>query len=464
MEKYPEKIISSYSLMQVKSFYCKPVSYEEIFECIQFAKQEKLKINPTGSKLSFSNVCLISNNISLDLSALNKIIEFNPDKDEITIQAGILTTKVLAFLMPKGYSLCGLTGSHGNTIGGDIGNDVNGKDSWKNGHFGENVISVKIITADGGISRISRSENPEILNSVIAGMGLTGIIIEATLKLLRIPSFMIQSQSIKVFNLKDLLKTVNNLSEKEIDFAYCWTDPYAPKNQTGRGFCEIAKFTSNQTEFTEKGFLNGFVPKKNLGFLSPEIFWALFRMIDYPFLFKWAGYIKYYSAKSNKKQYTSFPAYQYPMVRVFPQWNLKFYPLGFREMQILFPNETFEEAYKEILSYCRARKFTPNVCAIRKHKAQSPFLSFSNNGFSMTLNYNLNDHSEVETINFENEIIKKIINYKGKLYLGKFPFLNRENVEKMYPAFKTFTEIKGKLDPQNLFWSDAAERLFSNRY
>lgn len=461
MAKYPEKIISSYGLLHVNSLYCKPLSYQDIFDCIEFAKQNGLKINPTGSKLSFSNVCLISNHISLDLTGLNKIISFNPEQLQITVQAGILTTNVLSFIMPKGYTLCGLTGSHGNTIGGDIANDVNGKDCWKNGHFGQNVISLKTITAKGQTITISRSENSEIINSLIGGMGLTGIIVEATLQLLRIPSFMVRSESIKVFNIKHLLNTMHNLNEKETDFAYCWTDPYAPATALGRGLCETAQFTSNETETDEKEFLKGFIQQKKLRVLSPKTFWNLFRIVDFPFLYKWAGYLKYHTAKANKKRYSNFPAYQYPMIKILPQWNLKFHPHGFREMQILFPDNIFEEAYKDLLMFSKQKKFTPSICAIRKHKAQSAFLSFSGDGFSMTLNYGLN-RSIAELTDFEKEIIKKIIHYNGKLYLGKFPFLNKEETEKMYPGFIQFRELKRKLDPENLFWSDAAEKLFSS--
>ena len=459
MEKYPEKIISSYGLLTARSYLCRPSSYEEIIECIKYAKANGLKINPAGSKLSFSDVCLLNGQISLDLTRLNKILHFDKEKAQITVQSGALTSQILATIMPEGFTLIGLTGSLGNTVGGDIANDVNGKDSWRNGHFGENVIFLKMITADGQINEYNRIHHPDIMNAVIGGMGLIGVITEVVLKLTLIPSFMIETSSVKVGNIDELVNTMNSLQQNDSDFAYCWTDPWAPEKSFGRGFCETARFIENKGAYPTENFLKGFGGKKKIGPFSPGLFWSLFRKIDFPFFHRWVGYLKYYLPKIVSNKVVPFPAYQYPMLKYFPQWNLKYYPHGFREMQIFLPAEKFATGYRNILSFCRANNFTPYICAIRKHKKQTPFLSFSGDGFSMTLNYGLNDHSAKKIEAFETEIIQKIIEFGGKIYLGKFPFLNKPSLNKMYPDLDKFLSVKQQTDPDNLFWSDAAERM-----
>ncbi len=462
MVKYPEKIISSYGLLTAKSYLCQPSSYKEIIECINFAKANGLKINPTGSRLSFSDVCLLNGQISIDLTGLNKTLRFDKEKAQIIVHSGVLTSQILTTIMPEGFTLIGLTGSLGNTVGGDIANDVNGKDSWKNGHFGENVISLKMITADGQINEYNRIHHTDVMNAVIGGMGLIGIIIEVTLKLTPIKSFMIETNSIRVDNIDELVNTMNSLQQNDYDFAYCWTDPWAPEKNFGRGFCETARFIDNKDAYSSENFLKGFNEKKKIGPLSPELFWTLFRKIDFPFFYQWAGYLKYFLPKLHQLKTVPFPEYQYPMLKYFPKWNLKYYPHGFREMQIFLHVEKFAIGYRSILSFCRANNFTPYICAIRKHKKQTPFLSFSGDGFSMTLNYGLNDHSAKETEAFENKIIEKIIEFDGKLYLGKFPFLNKSAMNKMYPELDKFLSFKQKIDSESLFWSDAAERMLTD--
>lgn len=44
----------------------------------------------------------------------------------------------------------------------------------------------------------------------------------------------------------------------------------------------------------------------------------------------------------------------------------------------------------------------------------------------------------------------------GKLYLGKFPFLAPNAFKETFPKHNEFIEIKRQLQPENMFWSDAA--------
>lgn len=459
MQEYPKNKLSSYGLLHAESFVCKPANEEEILGCIDFAKSRGLKINPTGSRLSFSNVCLLNENISLDLNGLDKIISFDHEKGEITVQAGAKIPTILSLIMPQGYTLIGLTGSLGNTVGGNIGNDVNGKDSWKNGHFGENVISFKMITADGKINQYTREASPEIFNAVIGGMGLIGILTEVTLKLLPISSVMIRTETKKVSGIRELVDTMSSLDPNHCDFAYCWTDPNAPFKKSGRGICETASFSKQKKSISTEDYSKQFIEKKRIGPLNPETFWSLFRKIDFPFFYKYSGYLKYHLPKKDNNKHVFFTEYQYPMLKYFPKWNLKYYPLGFREIQLLFPSDIFSECYGEILSYSRSMNFIPYVCAVRKHKKQSPYLSFSADGFSMTLNYGLSDHPENKRREFERELIRKTVNLGGKIYLGKFPFIPKEELLRMYTEINKFKSVKKSLDPTDMFWSDAAEHI-----
>ena len=88
-----------------------------------------------------------------------------------------------------GWSIYSIPGSLDVTIGGCIGNDVHGKDTFKFGNFGENVIEIEVILSDKKIIKCSREVNEEIFKSVIGGLGLIGIITKVKLKLKKINSF-----------------------------------------------------------------------------------------------------------------------------------------------------------------------------------------------------------------------------------------------------------------------------------
>jgi len=462
MDKYPRRTIRSYGFLEANSFYSLPQTYEEARGSILFAGERQLQVCPKGSALSFSNVCLLNNGMAIDVLALNRILHIDREKEEICVQAGTLVPHILQQIMPMGFTLVGLTGSLGNTVAGNIGNDVNGKDSWKNGHFCQNVLSLKIITAEGILLDITPISHPELFAAIAGGMGLIALVVEVTLKMKRIPSFMVQEERLKLSGLSDLTHQMDQLDGTNAEFAYCWTDPYAPLAQLGRGFIQIAHFVKDPTDHPTEKLQKGFVQKKRIGPFTPKIFWGIARQFDAPFMYGIAGYLKYHLNYSKSFRPVPFTGYQYPMLKYLPEWNLKYYPYSFREIQILFPTQMFHEGFEKIMRICRAKKFIPYVCAVRKHKVQPGYLSFAENGFSMTLNYGLNDHSPKETTIFEETVIETILQLGGRIYLGKYPFLSPETVKRMYPGMENFLRIKREIDPKNIFWSDAADFLIGH--
>ena len=459
--KFEKKIIRSYGLLSAHSFYCKPSTVEEIIECIDYAKQHSLSICPYGSGMSFSDVCLIDNNVSLDITGLDKIIKFDSVNGTITAQAGILTIDILSIIMPVGWYLCGLSGSLRNTIAGDISNNVNGKDSWKYGNFGNNVKSMKIALADGTVQEIDSDNNSELFYATIGGMGLLGIIVEVTLQLIKIPSYIIVNKSERFKNFDSLMNKMDVLDEKVNSFFYAWTDAFAKSDSFGRSIAETARFADDGEDVSIEKFNKGFIEKKRIGFLPPYIFWKLFGMIESQKFFMAANAMKYHFSGAESIQTKTFPVYQYPMIKHFPQWNLKYLPKGFHEFQPVFPKNNFKDAFSAVLKVCRQYDCLPQLCAIRKHKKESYYLSFSEDGYSFTINYPLKAFTAKVLEEFNRKLIDAVLHYNGKIYLGKFPFITPSECKEMYPLYNQFLDIKNRVDPNKIFSSNAAPRLFA---
>lgn len=446
--------ITSYGLISVDAYISKPTSYGDIGELFEYAKNNDYKICPIGSGLSFSNVALIDRQISLDLKGLNKIIDFDIDNKTVTVQAGAKVTDILKISLPHKLTLNGLTGSYANTVAGNISNDVNGKDSWKNGNFTSNVEEMKVMLTNGQIQKVSRSLHSDIFNAISGGLGLIAVILEIKLKLHPIPGYNVLMQTIKCKNLDEQLLQFESLNTDD-DFAYSWTDGFANSNQLGRGLFEKAKFIESEKnkEIDWNKYLN---QKERIMGIKTDFFWKIIRNVYTHNTHKYAGYFKYYKPVLKSSKRKVFPEYQYPMAKVLPQWNLLFYPKGFREVQMLFPKDNFGNAYREILKFCNKNKINPFISAIRKHISQEGFLAFANEGYSFTINFGLNKLSSKELKNIEYDIINLCVKNNGIVYLGKFPFVTPETFQTMYPKYVNFKSVKEKNDNSNLLWSDAA--------
>jgi hypothetical protein len=447
--------------MSADVLLCRPTSYDEVADCLIHARKNGLQVCPKGSGLSFGDVALLSNKIVLDISNLNRVLSFDEDSGTIRVQSGIHTVEILKYLVPYRRSLTGLTGSKGNTVAGNISNDVNGKDAWKYGSFCNNVLAMKVMMADLQVLEVSREIEPELFNAICGGLGLIAIVLEVTLRSVEVSSFNVRIKSQKSCDLFSTIALLEHASENA-DFAYCWADTSAHGKKTGRSLCESATYLSESDSDKTKAIQNGFEIKKPFGVFGPRTFWWGMRTFYSNKAHQGVSRIKYLLAPDQSVKQVAYTTFQYPMLRWFSDWNLFFYPHGFREAQLLFSPQNFHSAYTEILEFCHSKGISPWICGIKKHRAESGLLTFGGDGYSFTLNYSLKGRSASEIEFLESSIVGLTIRHQGKCYLGKFPFANSSDVSAMYPQFSEYTAIKTKRDPERLLWSNAAERLIRN--
>ena len=105
----------------------------------------------------------------------------------------------------KKFGHYSIPGGDNVSIGGCIGNDVHGKDTFKFGNFGENIIELEVILANKKIIKCSKTKNTEIFRSIVGGLGLIGIIIKVKIRLKKI-SEIYQTDHFVCLNYKDTIK------------------------------------------------------------------------------------------------------------------------------------------------------------------------------------------------------------------------------------------------------------------
>ena len=162
----------------------------------------------------------------------------------------------------------------------------------------------------------------------------------------------------------------------------------------------------------------------------------------------------------HNKSVVSFTKFQYPWAAL-PKSNLASAPAGFMELQNLFPREKAIKAFAELLEICKKYRRVPEACGIKRFKQDTPYLSFSNDGMSISIDFSLNKFPPNQLDVFRRKLEEVVLKYSGKTYLAKYPFFSGDIFREMYPMHSKFKEVKNKYDPNRLFWSDAAERLLT---
>lgn len=432
---------------------------------------EFLHSNPTktfslmGAGNSFGDVFLPANHSVLDLTGLDRIIEFDESSQLIRLEGGVHVGELQQFLLQRGYYLPSCSGSINNTVAGDFASNINGKDSWKMGHYARNVEGLKMVDVSGQL-HVVQSSDTEIFNALAGGLGLIGIVVELTLKVRPVKGSMLSVSRLKSKSLEETVAILNDQCNSENDYAYAWVDSLATGSNAGRGIIESARFIEGVDPDVSE--LRS-TPNSVFG-LPDDIFWNTYRTswnlaqkmgVDRP-VFKIVNSMRYSLLRDKTEAVeTGYFNYQFPMMSTLPNWNKRFLNQGMQEIQCIFSKSVFVEAVLELWKIMKDFGAYPELAAIRKHKVDEGFLSFAADGFSTTLNYDNYGKSRSHLSEMERRLISTIINFGGKVYMSKFPYLLPEEFRSMYPEYQRFVDQKKNFDPENRLVSAASNRLFS---
>jgi len=364
-------------------------------------------------------------------------------------------------VLPLNLTLVAITGFMKNTVIGNISNDVNGKDSWKNGNFSQNILSMRVLLSSEEERIITKENDLNLFNAICGGLGLLVIIKEVTLKLTPISSYYVDASTKRVSCIETQLELFENLSVHTNDFAHSWIDPFSYKNQMGRGLFFEGKYSELKHESNRKEVQKMLTQRTHILGLKSNLFWKISRNFYLFPVHYLATKVKYHKPIISPKKRISLTKFQSPINDKLPNWNRLYLPKGFREFQFLFSLEKFPEASREIMKFCKSNGVMPIVSGIRKHKAQETLLSFHGAGYSLLLNFGLANLTESKITWIQEHLIEVCLKYNGKIYLGKFPFLAPDAFKEMFPKHKEFIALKKQLDPKNLFWSDAASTFLA---
>ncbi|MBT3891148.1 MAG: FAD-binding oxidoreductase, partial [Planctomycetaceae bacterium] len=116
----------------------------------------------------------------------NRMLRFDSEAGLLTCEAGVSLADIIQCLLPRGWFLPTTPGTKFVTVGGAIAADVHGKNHHVDGSWGTFVTRFSLLTASGEIVECSREENSKLFRATLGGMGLTGIVIDATIQLTKV--------------------------------------------------------------------------------------------------------------------------------------------------------------------------------------------------------------------------------------------------------------------------------------
>ena len=413
-----------------------PKNEQEIIEILEKLNNEGIITRGLGR--SYGDMSLYKNILSLE--RYKKIFELDEKTGILRCSSNLSIVEIIEKIVNKGWFLNVTPGSKYVTIGGAIANDVHGKNHHKDGSFSDYVEEIKIITPDGKINICSNKSEYDLFKATCGGAGLTGVIVSAKLKLLKIKS---KNLNVTIFKTKSIDETLKKFREfNENKYLVAWLDTINKKN-----FGKAVIFSGDHSEDNDLNL------KLKKGFNLPSFMGSLFMNNFFVSIFNKFYFLKH---KNNFKVKQDIDTFFYPLDRVL-NWNKFYGKKGFTQIQILIKDEDkYKEILIKILDFFIKKNIYSYLTTLKEYgQGNNNYLSFAEKGLSVTLDIPLKNGFLIIYEEFENILL----NQNVKIYLAKDSFMSKDFFYKSYDKINEFINFKKKIDPSSKFKSIQSQRL-----
>ena len=380
---------------------------------------------------------------------LNRLLAFDAQSGVLECEAGVSLAEILQYFLPRGFFLSVTPGTKFVTVGGAIAADVHGKNHHQDGTFGNFVLDFKLLTPKGETISCSPNNNFELFWATHGGMGLTGIILSARIKLRPVESAWALVDYQKATNLEDALE---RMTESDIRYQYsvAWIDCLASGRHMGRAVL----MRGNHAPAKE-------LPRRIRRPLSqpPHRHWTL--PFDFPsmalnsFTVRAFNSLYYGTHRNAARQLIDLDTFFYPLDAIY-HWNRMYGRRGFVQYQVALPLDGGLEGLKVVLARLARSRRASFLAVLKRLGMPNPgLLSFPIQGYTLALDLPVNRG----LVPLLHELDRVVLSYGGRVYLAKDAVMTSQSFAAMYPKLEQFRAVKRKVDPQGLLSSSQARRL-----
>lgn len=376
-----------------------------------------------GAGKSLSDMCFSQDGTQLVTRNLRGITSFDKNSGFLTCFAGTTLGEIIDHVLPHGWFIATPPSTRSITVGGAIANDVHGRDHVKHGSFGNHVQSIDLMTS-GGHMTCSDSHNTDLFRATIGGLGLTGMIVESTLRLRRIPSAYLR-YSCQVFRSFD--EAISLLYENNYDYQTLWFDGLHQRNFEN-GFAMLHNHVEHSSGFQRQSVGAPF----RLPFRMPRVIvnQVSMRLAN-------LGYLKMQARKPEGIDTIDDALYTMDKIANYTQ----IYPTGMLQFQFSVPEHSVSEV-RRLLDQLKKSKILP-FFMIAKRFGPIPakgMLSFPTPGLTFALDFCRRDFEPIHT-----EMTSIVQGFGGRIYMAKDMLVNADAFHNMYPVREFLPYVDPKI-------------------
>lgn len=386
---------------------------------------------------------------TLQTRHLGRMLAFDAETGQLIAEPGVLLGDIIAAFLHQGWFPLVTPGSKFVTLGGAIAADVHGKNHQKDGSFRACVDWIDLMDSTGAISRCSRAENPTLFEHTLGGMGLTGIITRAAIRLRPVETAWIRQTTHRAPNLKAAMDVFE--ANPNATYSVAWIDCLAGGADLGRSVVLLGEHADLSDLSADRCQTPFNVPERSkctVPFDFPGFALNTFAVRAFNALYYRAG------SRQTGSQLVDWDRYFYPLDSIL-EWNRIYGRKGFAQFQCVLPLDTSEEGLSSLLTVTSTAGAGSFLAVLKRFGAQNSAFSFPMEGYTLALDFPVNDR----TLRVLTELDRLTLDHGGRFYLAKDSRMSAETFAASDNRIEAFRAQRSVNSWHETFASAQSERL-----
>ena len=355
---------------------------------------------------------------------LDRVLAFDPQTGVLEAEAGLSLAAVIRHFLPRGFFPAVTPGSKFVTLGGAIAADVHGKNHHVAGSFGDHVLWLDLMGPDGAVRRCSPGENAELFHATLGGMGLTGVVLRAAIRLMPVETGWIAQRTLVAPNLDAAIAAFED--NMDAPYSVAWIDCLARGRARGRSLVHLARH-AGLVDLPGPGrdapFDVALRRARRVPLDAPS--WALnaWSVRAFNALYWRAG------QRGAGESLVDWDRYFYPLDALL-EWNRIYGRRGFAQYQCVVPLAPAREALSEMLGRIAESGLGSFLAVLKRFGPGAPQrpLSFPMEGYTLALDFPLT----AEALTLMDRLDEITEAAGGRLYLAKDSRMSQTTFERGY--------------------------------
>ncbi len=386
----------------------------------------------------------------LDMTQFDTISAVDPDTGDVSLGAGVSFDDLMRKVLPQGWFVPVTPGTRSVTVGGAIAADIHGKNHHRDGSFCNHVTSMTLVTP-GGTREVTPQSDPDLFWATAGGIGLTGVLVGATVRLLPVETSWMTVDTHRYSRLDELMDEMEATDHK-YRYSVAWVDCNSAGRRKGRSILTRAEHASLDRvarDPSKQNYRDLTPPRLNIPLQAPR---GLLNMVSVT-AFNELWFRRAPRSRSDELQHIG--TFFHPLDGL-GDWNLLYGPNGFLQYQFAVSDDHGNAVHEAIDLVCGAR--APSFVSVLKRfgPGNDGPLSFPIAGWTLALDFPVGSPSLQPLVEALDEIV---INAGGRVYLAKDSRVPAELLHRMYPRLPDLQSVRRRIDPGGLLQSDLSRRL-----